>query len=85
MLTIAPPPDTAIRRASRDDVLSALVTAHDQGEQLSLDELSSISMLLLAAGFETTVNLLGNGAVLLMRHPDQLALLREQGLDVIED
>jgi cytochrome P450 len=35
-------------------------------------------MLLLAAGFETTVNLLGNGAVLLMRHPDQLELLRAQ-------
>ncbi|MCU1610458.1 MAG: Linalool 8-monooxygenase [Pseudonocardiales bacterium] len=67
-----------VRRARRDDVLSTLVTAHDQGEQLSLDELSSISMLLLAAGFETTVNLLGNGAVLLMRHPDQLELLRAQ-------
>jgi cytochrome P450 len=67
-----------IRRAPRDDVLSALVTAHDEGDQLTLDELSSIAMLLLAAGFETTVNLLGNGAVLLMRHPDQLDLLRAQ-------
>jgi cytochrome P450 len=67
-----------IRRASRDDVLSALVTAHDQEFQLTTDELSSIAMLLLAAGFETTVNLLGNGAVLLMRHPDQLDLLRAQ-------
>jgi cytochrome P450 len=67
-----------IRRAPRDDVLSALVTAHDQGDQLTLDELSSIAMLLLAAGFETTVNLLGNGAVLLLRHPDQLAVLRAQ-------
>ncbi|MGH3787110.1 MAG: cytochrome P450 [Pseudonocardiaceae bacterium] len=67
-----------IRRAPGDDVLSALVTAHDQGDQLSLDELSSIAMLLLAAGFETTVNLLGNGAVLLMRHPDQLDVLQAQ-------
>jgi cytochrome P450 len=67
-----------IRRAPRDDVLSALVTAHDQEDRLSSDELSSIAMLLLAAGFETTVNLLGNGAVLLMRHPDQLDLLRDQ-------
>ena len=67
-----------VRRAPRDDVLSALVTAHDQGDQLTLDELSSIAMLLLAAGFETTVNLLGNGAVLLMRHPDQLDVLRAQ-------
>ncbi|MDQ3764160.1 MAG: cytochrome P450 [Actinomycetota bacterium] len=67
-----------IRRAPQDDVLSALVTAHDQGDQLNLDELSSIAMLLLAAGFETTVNLLGNGAVLLMRHPDQLDVLRAE-------
>jgi cytochrome P450 len=67
-----------VRHAPRDDVLSALVTAHDQGEQLTLDELSSIAMLLLAAGFETTVNLLSNGAVLLMRHPDQLEVLRAQ-------
>lgn len=66
-----------VRRAPRDDVLSALVTAHDQGN-LTLDELSSIAMLVLAAGFETTVNLLGNGAVLLMRHPEQLDVLRAQ-------
>jgi cytochrome P450 len=67
----------AVRGARRDDVLSALVTAHDQGK-LTLDELSSLAMLLLAAGFETTVNLLGNGAVALMRNPDQLELLRAQ-------
>jgi len=77
-----------LRRAPRDDVLSALVTAHDQGDQLTTDELSSIAMLLLAAGFETTVNLLGNGAVLLMRHPDQLDLLRAQPqrwVDAVEE
>ena len=77
-----------IRRAPRDDVLSALVTAHDQGDQLTADELSSIAMLLLAAGFETTVNLLGNGAVLLMRNPDQLDLLRAQSrhwVDAVEE
>jgi cytochrome P450 len=67
-----------VRRAPRDDVLSALVAAHDHGDQLTLEELSSIAMLLLGAGFETTVNLLGNGAVLLMRHPDQLDVLRAQ-------
>ncbi|MDQ2881254.1 MAG: cytochrome P450 [Actinomycetota bacterium] len=66
-----------VRRARRDDVLSALVTAHDQGN-LTIDELSSIAMLVLAAGFETTVNLLGNGAVALMRHPEQLDVLRAQ-------
>jgi cytochrome P450 len=67
-----------IRRAPRDDILNALVAVHDEGGQLSTDELSSIAMLLLAAGFETTVNLLGNGAVLLLRHPDQLDVLRAQ-------
>ncbi|MBV8542980.1 MAG: cytochrome P450 [Pseudonocardiales bacterium] len=67
-----------VRRTPRDGVLSSLVAAHDQGDQLTLDELSSIAMLLLAAGFETTINLLGNGAVLLMRHPDQLDVLRAQ-------
>jgi cytochrome P450 len=67
-----------IRRAPRDDILSALVSAHDQGDQLTLNELSSMAMLLLAAGFETTVNLLGNGAVLLLRHPDQLGVLQDQ-------
>lgn len=67
-----------IRREPRDDILSSLVAAHDEGGQLSTDELSSIAMLLLAAGFETTVNLLGNGVVLLLRHPAQLDLLRAQ-------
>ncbi|MGH3929670.1 MAG: cytochrome P450 [Pseudonocardiaceae bacterium] len=65
-----------VRRAPRDDILSSLVTAHDEGGRLTTDELSSIAMLLLAAGFETTVNLLGNGAVLLLRQPGQLDLLR---------
>ena len=44
---------------------------------LTDDELTSIAMLLLAAGFETTVNLLGNGTALLVQHPDQLAALRD--------
>ena len=71
-----------IRRSPGDDILSALVAVHDEGSQRSMqhrlsdDELTSIAMLLLAAGFETTVNLLGNGAALLVEHPDQLAALR---------
>ena len=70
-----------VRRSPGDDVLSALVAVHDEGATdgaagLSDDELTSIATLLLAAGFETTVNLLGNGAALLMAHPDQLAALR---------
>jgi cytochrome P450 len=66
-----------IRRSPGDDILSALVTEHDEGRGLTDDELTSIASLLLAAGFETTVNLLGNGAALLMAHPDQLAALRK--------
>ncbi|HVL83871.1 MAG TPA: cytochrome P450 [Pseudonocardia sp.] len=72
----------SVRRSPGDDILSALVTAHDEGQadgdeqRLTSDELTSIAMLLLAAGFETTVNLIGNGVALLVEHPDQLALLR---------
>jgi len=66
-----------IRRSPGDDILSALVAAHDEGQGLSDDELTSIAMVLLAAGFETTVNLLGNGTALLVRHPEQLAALRD--------
>jgi cytochrome P450 len=67
---------THLRRHPGDNILSALVHAHDDGERLSEDELTSIAMLLLAAGFETTVNLIGNGVGLLTAHPEQLALLR---------
>ncbi|MDN5751160.1 MAG: cytochrome P450, partial [Pseudonocardia sp.] len=66
-----------LRRHPGDNILSTLVHAHAEEGKLSQDELTSIAMLLLAAGFETTVNLIGNGAALLMNHPDQLALLRE--------
>lgn len=65
-----------LRRHPGDDVLSALVHARSTEGRLTEDELISISLLLLAAGFETTVNLLGNGAALLTAHPEQLALLR---------
>ncbi|HTJ37455.1 MAG TPA: cytochrome P450 [Dactylosporangium sp.] len=63
-----------LRREPGDDLLSQLVQLDD----LSEDELLATAGLLLAAGFETTVNLLGTGAWLLMRHPEQLAILREE-------
>jgi cytochrome P450 len=66
-----------LRRSPGDDLLSALVAVHDEGRGLTDDELLSIASLVLAAGFETTVNLLANGAALLVAHPDQLAALRE--------
>jgi cytochrome P450 len=59
-----------------DDLLSRLVQVSDDGDQLSAGELLSMSFLLLVAGFETTVNLIGNGVLALLRHPGQLALLR---------
>jgi len=65
-----------IRSHPGDNILSALVHAHSEDGKLTEDELTSIAMLLLAAGFETTVNLIGNGAALLTSHPDQLAALQ---------
>ena len=65
-----------LRRRPGDDLLSQLVTAREGTEQLTERELRSLAGLLLAAGFETTVNLLGSGTRLLLEHPDQLGLLR---------
>ncbi|GAA3385194.1 cytochrome P450 [Cryptosporangium minutisporangium] len=64
---------TRLRRDPGDDLLSQLVRAE---HELTETELLAIAGLLLAAGFETTVNLIGNGAALLLKHPDQLADLR---------
>jgi cytochrome P450 len=59
-----------------DDMLSAIVKASEDGDTLSAGEAASMAFLLLVAGHETTVNLIGNGALALLRHPDQLAVLR---------
>ncbi|GAA2134203.1 cytochrome P450 [Actinomadura napierensis] len=68
----------AERRAEpRDDLLSALVGVSDGGDVLSEEELLATCVLLLVAGHETTVNLIGNGALALLRHPEQLAVFRE--------
>ena len=67
-----------LRRDPGDDLLSQLVTAEDEGARLSDVELRSTAGLLLGAGFETTVNLLGSGAALLMDTPDALALLQAE-------
>lgn len=65
-----------LRANPGDDILSQLVHLEVDGEKLSGRELAATASLLLAAGFETTVNLIGNGTVLLLRHPDQVAVLR---------
>jgi cytochrome P450 len=59
-----------------DDMLSRLVQVSDGSDRLSADELLSMAFLLLVAGFETTVNLIANGVLSLLRHPGQLALLQ---------
>ncbi|MEU9374258.1 cytochrome P450 [Streptomyces sp. NPDC048255] len=60
-----------------DDLLSAMIHAVDEGgDRLSPDELIGMSVLLLIAGHETTVNMIGNGMRALFAHPDQLADLR---------
>ena len=59
-----------------EDMLSALVHAREEGDRLGRDELIAMACLLLAAGHETTVNLIGNGTLALLTHPGQLAALR---------
>ena len=66
------------RRRPRDDLLSDLVAAVDEGHRLAEDELVATSINLLFAGHETTTNLIGNGTLALLRHPQQLALLRRR-------
>ena len=65
------------RRQPRDDLLSALVQARENDDRLTDEEIMSTAVLLFAAGFETTTNLLGNGLLALLRHPDQLAEWRD--------
>jgi len=59
-----------------DDLLSGLVAASHDGERLGDAEVLSTTFLLVTAGHDTTVNLIGNGTAALLRHPDQLAALR---------
>lgn len=72
----------AERRADpRADLLSALIAAEEEGDKLTEAELVATAILLFAAGFETTTNLIGNGLLALLRHPAEAARLRaEPGL-----
>ena len=69
----------AKRRADpKNDLLSALVTAEDQGDSFSEHELYSMCIMLIFAGHETTTNLIGNGILALLQNPLQLERLRQQ-------
>jgi len=59
------------RRAPRDDLITTLVQAEEAGDRLSEHELIATIFLLLIAGYETTVNLIGNGALALLQHPEE--------------
>lgn len=68
----------ARRSHPQDDLITALVQAKEGSDQLSEDEILAMIILLLIAGHETTVNLIGSGTLALLEHPDQLAKLRNE-------
>ena len=68
----------ARRAHPQEDLLTALVEAVEDGERLTQEELVANVIILLSAGHETTSNLIGNGLLALLQHPEQLQLLRNQ-------
>jgi cytochrome P450 len=69
------------RKKPGDDIMSALIAAADDDERLTHDELVGTGLLLLLAGHETTVNLIGNSIAAICSHPDQQQHVREHGVD----
>nr|7WEX_A Chain A, Cytochrome P450 hydroxylase [Streptomyces avermitilis MA-4680 = NBRC 14893] len=65
------------RKNPADDLLSDLIAVQEEGDRLTEDELMSLAFLILFAGYENTVHLIGNAVLALLRHPEQLAALRE--------
>lgn len=66
------------RERRDDDLLTALIDAEEDGDRLSSRELRDQIVLLFIAGHETTVNLIGTGIYELLRHPDQLDIMRNE-------
>ena len=67
-----------LRDCPGEDLMSRIIEASEEGVRLDETELRGVAGLVLAAGFETTVNLLGNGIRLLLHSPDQLAALQAE-------
>lgn len=68
---------TRRRAAPQDDLMTALVRAEESGDRLTEDEIVSMVILLLIAGYETTVHLIATGALTLMQHPEQRMRMQE--------
>ncbi|HEX9333314.1 MAG TPA: cytochrome P450, partial [Anaerolineales bacterium] len=66
------------RKQPGEDLLTALVEATQEGQHLSQEELVANMIILLSAGHETTSNLIGNGLLALLQHPDQMQKLRDE-------
>jgi len=66
------------RETPSDDLLGALVVASEEGDRLTEDELIQLTLMMLAAGYESTASQITNFTYALLTHPDQLALLRER-------
>ncbi|MGN9847024.1 cytochrome P450 family protein [Nonomuraea sp. H19] len=75
------------QREPNDDLTSGLVQARDVGDRLTTDELVGVLWLMLVAGHETTVHLLGHAIVALAQHPGQLELAKAEGrwADVVDE
>ena len=71
------------RREPGDDLISGLIRSSDDGEHLTENEAAAMAFIILFAGFETTVNLIGNGMYTLIRNPEQRARL-QRSLDAKE-
>ncbi|MFM7963105.1 MAG: cytochrome P450, partial [Actinomycetota bacterium] len=69
------------RLSPGNDMLSQLIAAEESGDKMSTPELITFVVLLYVAGHETTVNLIGNSMLALLRSPEQLQLARDRGLD----
>ncbi|MFE9880834.1 cytochrome P450 [Streptomyces sp. NPDC005784] len=65
------------RRTPGDDLLSDLINVRDDSDKLTEDELTSLAFLILSAGYENTVQLIGTAVLALLDHPEQLAALRD--------